>query len=33
LKILPGLLHRILAEPEREQVLALILDWLRRHLG
>jgi acylglycerol lipase len=33
LKILPGLLHRILAEPEKDQVLAMILDWLRRRLG
>ena len=33
LEIFPGLRHRILSEPEREQVLQMILDWLRRHLG
>ena len=33
LKIFPGLRHEILNEPERQQVLAMILDWLRRHLG
>jgi alpha-beta hydrolase superfamily lysophospholipase len=33
LKIFPGLRHEILNEPEREQVLSVILDWLRRHLG
>ena len=33
LKIFPGLWHEILNEPERQQVLELILDWLRRHLG
>jgi len=33
LKIWPGLRHEILNEPERQEVLAVILDWLRRHLG
>ncbi len=33
LKIFPGLRHEILNEPEREQALAVILDWLRRHLA
>jgi alpha-beta hydrolase superfamily lysophospholipase len=33
LKIFPGLRHEILNEPEREQVLAVILDWLRRHVA
>ncbi len=33
LKIWPGLRHEILNEPEKQQVLAMILDWLRRHLG
>ena len=33
LKIFPGLWHEILNEPERQQVLEMILDWLRRHLG
>jgi alpha-beta hydrolase superfamily lysophospholipase len=33
LKVFPGLRHEILNEPEREQVLAVILDWLRRHPG
>jgi acylglycerol lipase len=33
LKIFPGLRHEILNEPERQQVLVMILDWLRRHLG
>jgi acylglycerol lipase len=33
LKIYPGLWHEILNEPEREQVLELVVDWLRRHLG
>jgi alpha-beta hydrolase superfamily lysophospholipase len=33
LKVFPGLRHEILNEPEREQVLAVILDWLRRRLG
>ena len=33
LKIFPGLWHEILNEPERRQVLELILGWLRRHLG
>ncbi len=33
LKIWPGLRHEILNEPEKLQVLATILDWLRRHLG
>ncbi len=32
-KIFPGLRHEILNEPERQPVLAMILDWLRRHLG
>lgn len=33
LKVFPGLRHEILNEPEKEQVLAVILDWLRRHLA
>jgi alpha-beta hydrolase superfamily lysophospholipase len=33
LKIFPGLWHEILNEPERAQVMEMILDWLRRHLG
>jgi len=33
LKIFPGLRHEILNEPEKEQVLAVILDWLRRRLA
>ena len=33
LKVFPGLRHEILNEPEREQVLAVILDWLRRRLA
>jgi acylglycerol lipase len=33
LKIFPGLRHEILNEPEREQVLAVILEWLRRRLA
>jgi alpha-beta hydrolase superfamily lysophospholipase len=33
MKIFPGLRHEILNEPEREQVLAVILDWLRRRLA
>jgi len=32
-RIFPGLYHEILNEPEREQVLEVILDWLRRHLA
>lgn len=32
-RIFPGLYHEILNEPEREQVLGVILDWLRRHLA
>jgi acylglycerol lipase len=31
LKIFPGLYHEILNEPERQEVMDLILDWLRRH--
>ncbi len=30
LQILPGLRHEILNEPEREQLYAAILDWMRR---
>jgi alpha-beta hydrolase superfamily lysophospholipase len=30
LQLLPGLRHEILNEPEREQVYASILDWMRR---
>jgi alpha-beta hydrolase superfamily lysophospholipase len=33
LKIFPALWHNLLEEPEKQQVLAMILDWLRRHLG
>jgi acylglycerol lipase len=33
LKIWPGLWHKLLEEPEKQEVMAMILDWLRRHLG
>jgi acylglycerol lipase len=33
LKIYPGLYHEILHEPEKREVMDLILDWLRRHLA
>src|SRR4030043_104524 len=33
LKVFPGLRHEILNDPEKEQVLAVILDWLRRRLA
>ncbi len=33
LKIWPGLRHEILNEPEKQEVLAVLLDWLRRHLA
>ncbi len=33
LKIYPGLYHEILNEPEKQEVMDLILDWLRRHLA
>ena len=32
-KIIPALWHNLLNEPEKQQVLEMILDWLRRHLG
>jgi alpha-beta hydrolase superfamily lysophospholipase len=32
LKIYPGLYHEILNEPEKQEIMDLILDWLRRHL-
>jgi alpha-beta hydrolase superfamily lysophospholipase len=32
-KIIPALWHNLLNEPEKLQVLQMILDWLRRHLG
>jgi alpha-beta hydrolase superfamily lysophospholipase len=31
-KIFPGLYHEVLNEPEKGEVLAVLLDWLRRHL-
>jgi alpha-beta hydrolase superfamily lysophospholipase len=33
LKIFPGLWHEVLNEPEKREVLAVLLDWLRRHLA
>jgi acylglycerol lipase len=33
LKTWPGLWHEILNEPEKQEVLAVLLDWLRRHLA
>jgi acylglycerol lipase len=33
LKSFPGLYHDIFNEPERQEVMDLILDWLRRHLA
>lgn len=33
LKLLPGLYHDIYHEPERQEVMDLVLDWLERHLA
>jgi alpha-beta hydrolase superfamily lysophospholipase len=33
LKTWPGLWHKLLEEPEKQEVMAVILDWLRRHLA
>jgi alpha-beta hydrolase superfamily lysophospholipase len=33
LKIFPGLWHEVLNEPEKLEVLAVLLDWLRRHVA
>jgi len=33
LKEFPGLYHEIFNEPERQQVMDVVLDWLRRRLG
>jgi alpha-beta hydrolase superfamily lysophospholipase len=33
LKIFPGLWHEVLNEPEKREVLAVLLDWLRRHVA
>jgi alpha-beta hydrolase superfamily lysophospholipase len=33
LKLFPGVRHELLHEPEKQEVLAVILAWLRRHLA